>query len=343
MREGAAASLLASAASWGCRVTSWLGPDLLADRLPVLNGRVTASTTQAVPDVLKCTIPRYTVVSGRTVDLLPRDPGAPLARFGQQLDVTLEVGGVDTRLGRYLIGDWDYDEDTITVTAPGLLQLVADDRLLEPTSPRTNGTLVSEFNRLLTGGLTAQFEPSLVNRTVPSTMTWDEDRLAALYDIADSWPAVIRVDQWGQVLVNQPPVIEGNTPVVRVPRKDTRTGAYNVVVARSSADGVTASGYAEVTSGPMSVESYGRVPKFYSSPLLLTDEQCRLAAQAMLPAAVRQSSILPIEMAPDPRLELDDLVEVRRGGIRDWGLIVGTDIPLTPADGAMRIDVGVLA
>jgi hypothetical protein len=76
--------------------------------------------------------------------------------------------------------------------------------------------------------------------------------------------------------------------------------------------------------------------------LLLTDAQCADVAAAQLPEAVRSSSVMAVEMVPDPRIEIDDLVELWRDEDRFWGLVVGTDIPLTPADGAMRVDVGVL-
>ncbi len=51
---------------------------------------------------------------------------AALARFGQQLDVTVIVSSVanasswETRIGRYQISDWaDDDSGAITVTAEG--------------------------------------------------------------------------------------------------------------------------------------------------------------------------------------------------------------------------------
>lgn len=352
MREGPSAARLASAVSWGSRVSSWLGPSLLADSVPVLSGRVTSTVTSSVPDGVSLRVPRFVVSDGRTADLLPTMPDGPLARYGQQLDVSLECDGWLTRTGRFLITDWDYDEETITVKGAGLLQLPADDRLTEPTAPRTGGSFASEFSRMLSSGLTAQFEPGLVNRDIPQTMEWDEDRLANLYEIADAWPAVVRMDPFGGVQVQKPPVAEGvpavtltdgvGGTVVRVPRKDTRSGSYNVVVATSSADGVEARGVAAMTSGPMAVAQYGSVPKFFSSKLLLTDEQCRDAAVAMLPAALRASSVLAVQMAPDPRLELDDFVAVVRDGHTDYGLIVGLDIPLTVGDGEMRVDVGVV-
>lgn len=352
MRAGPDAATLAAAASWGSKVSSWLGGRLLADRVPLLSGRWTTSVTSNVPDKIKFDCARYVVQDGRTVDLLPLQADAALARYGQQLSVTLEVAGVDTRIGRFQIDDWDWDEDTISVTAFGLLKIASDSRLLQPTAPRTGGTLKSEFLRLLPNGMSAEFHPALVDRPVPATMTWDEDRLGALYDIADAWPAVLRMDEWGQVRVLPPPTPVsapvaalkdgvGGT-VVRVPRKDTRQGAANIMVVRSSADGVNAWAQAQVTSGPMAVATYNPVPVFYSSPLLRTQAECLAVAQARLPQIQRASSVLAVEMAPDPRLELDDLVAVIRGDQRDWGLIVGLDVPLTASDGAMRVDVGVL-
>lgn len=347
MRAGPADAQLGSAVSWRPRVASWLGGVLLADGIPVTGGRVTWDGSQKVPDGVTVTVPRF----DRSTDWLPVSADSPLARFGQQLDVTVQVGGFDVRLGRFLIVDWKYDEASITVTGAGLLQIAADARLLDPESPRDDGTLRSEFLRLLPAQMSAQFDPALVNRPVPAAMQWEEERLDALYDIARAWPAVLRMDSWGQVLVKPGPALttpvvsltdgEGGT-VVSVPRQDTRDGVYNIVKASSSADGVTASAVAVTRSGPMAVDRYNPVPKFYSSPLLTTDAQCFATAEQMRLESLRRSSVLNVTMAPDPRLELDDPVEVVRDGFRDWGLITAVDMPLTVHDGDMRIDVGVL-
>ena len=166
---------------------------------------------------------------------------------------------------------------------------------------------------------------SLGDRACPAGFTWDEDRLAALYDIADAWPARIRTDSWGNVMVLPPlpdraePVLtltdgEGGT-VVDAPSADTREGRYNMVVARSSADGVTASGVAKVESGPLAADGdYHPVPMFYSSPLLLTDAECVAAARTRLASVLRPTMIRKVSLAPDPRVELDDCVELRVGG-----------------------------
>ena len=348
MRIGPALKRLETAVSWRPRVSSWLAGRLLQDDIPVLGGRLTWDASKNVPDALTLTVPRFDGLR----DYLPSAPDSPLARYGQQLDVTITVDGVDVRMGRYLVVDWDYDESVIQVSAAGLLQIAADSRLLSSMSPRDDGSLRSEFVRLLPEQMSVQFAPGLVDRAVPGAMSWDEDRLEALWEIADAWPAVVRPDAWGQVVVKPPvsvsadPVLsvrdgEGGT-VVSVPRGDTRDGVYNIVVARSSADGVVASAKAEVTSGPMNVATYNPVPKFYASPLLLTDAQCQATANAMRDESTRRSSVLKVTMAPDPRPELDDTIGVTRDGVLDLGVIVAVDMPLTINDGPMRVDVGVM-
>jgi len=347
MRAGPSEKELSTATSWLPRVQSWLGGTLLDGDIPVLSGRLTWDASNNVPDQLKMTVPRF---DGRK-DYLPSTPDAALARFGQQLDVTIRVGGVDVRMGRYLIVDWSSDESVIQVTAAGLLQIAVDARLLEPTSPRDDGTLRSEFIRLLPGQVSAQFAGGVVDRPIARSMSWDENRIDALWDIADAWPAVLRPDAWGQVIV-KPPVQVSPFPVlsvsdgergtlVSVPRSDTRDGAYNIIVARSSADGVDAQAIAQVTSGPMGVSTYNPVPRFYSSPLLTTVDQCQATANAMRDEAGRRSSILKVTMAPDPRPELDDTIGVTREGVLNLGVVVAVDMPLTVRDGDMRVDVGV--
>lgn len=348
MRNGPTDAQLASAVSWRPKVSSQLNGVVLAESLPVLGGRVVWDSGNKVPDRVSLQVARFDGLR----DYLPTTPDAPLARYGQQLDVTVEVAGVDVRLGRFQIDDWSYDEETISVTGLGLLQIAADSRLLSPLSPRTDGTLLSEFVRMLPPVMSAQFDAGLVNRTVPASMAWNEERLENLWAIADAWPAVLRPDSWGQVVVKLPvqvspfPVLNvtdgvGGT-VVSVPRADERAGSYNIVVARSSADGNDSSAVAQVTSGPMNVATYNPVPKFYASPMLLTDAQCQATANAMRDEATRKSSVLKVTMAPDPRPELDDTIGVTRDGVLDLGVVVAVDMPLTVNDGPMRVDVGVM-
>ena len=358
MRAGPTPSALATSVSYRPMVSSWLGGVVLADELPVLSGKVTWTVGQEVQADLSLTVAGRSVEEGRTRFWRPALPDDPLARFGQVLDVSLLVDGMLVRLGRFQITDWsDGDGGTIEVSGAGMLQAASDDRLTEATGPRDDGTLRSEFARLLPSYMSAQFDPALVDRPCPKAMEWDEDRLAALYEIADAWPARLREDAWGGIVVLPPlpdspsPVLtltngEGGT-VIGAPTSDTREGTYNVFVARSSADGVDVQAIVSVTDGPMNAGgNYLPVPKFFSSPLLLTVDQCRAAATTMRDNSVRSSRIRKVELAPDPRIELDDAIELLLNRdtpreTRERGFVVGVEMPLTVSDGAMRADIAI--
>lgn len=365
MRVGAPDEVLSGAAGWWPVVQSWRGGSLLATDVPVLRGRVSASVSQEVPERLDLTVPRF----ADGTDWLPQSADAPLARFGQELSVSVTmwsaVSGAEyeTRIGRYVITAWDYDDSaaTISLTAKGVLHRVERARLTSPITPRTNGTLVSEARRLLPAGVSAGFSTALTDRACPRSMEWAEDRLGALYEIADAWPARIRTDPWGQVQFLPPladvpaPVISlsdglpyrglpGNQrgTVVGADRADDSAGAYNTVVARSSASDVDIQAVAVQTTGPMSATGpIGPVVKFWSSPLLTDRAQAQASADTMLRNSLWPRRTVPVELVPDPRIDLDDPVELIRDGIRDWGYVSAYDLPLTVADGPMRLDVSV--
>jgi hypothetical protein len=370
MRSGAPTEVLTGAAGWWPIVQSWRGGTMLSRSVPVMRGRVTASVTSQVPERLTLTVPRF---DSDGTDYLPTQETAetaPLAKNGQELFVSVAVWSsvtgsqYETRIGRYLITDWDYSDgaDTIRVTAVGLLQRIADDRLTSPMSPRAGGSLMSEARRLMPVGMAAGFT-GLTDRGCPRSMEWSEDRLGALYEIADAWPARLRTDAWGQVQFLPPlpevpvPVIsltdghpyrglpgDPRATVVGADRSDTRDGAYNQIVARSSATDVDVQAIARQRSGPMAVTGpYGPVTKFWSSPLLTTQGAAQAAADSMLRSSLMPTRIVPVEMVPDPRIDLDDAVALRRDDMNDWGYVVGYDLPLTVLDGSMRLDLAVQA
>jgi hypothetical protein len=285
----------------------------------------------------------------------------PLARFGQQVDVTVVIGSSvsaeswETRVGRFVISDWDDDDaGTVTVKGKGLLRIAQEDALASPISPV--GSFMSEVRRLTPNGVGVSFDAALVDRPCPQSMAWSDTPLKALQEIADAWPALLRTDSWGQVRFRAPlpsvpePVLTfrdgvGGT-LVGAPRKDSREDAYNVVIASSSnTDTADVQGVAMVTAGPMSVNGpYGRVVKKWSSPLISTVGEAQAAAATMLANSTRPAQFVPVRIAPDPRPELDDPVVVLRGDDAPlWGWVTGYDMPLTTVDGDGRIDIGVAA
>ncbi|WP_295837330.1 hypothetical protein [uncultured Microbacterium sp.] len=362
MRNGAPDEVLAGSPMYSARVTSWLGGQLLAESVPIVAGRVTGKASQKVIEELSLSVPRFAAAApGEDVrDWRPgADPRHPLARYGQVLDVTIVVESVvtgqiwETRLGRYQVKDWDDDDaGMITVKGESLLARPRDDGMLSLTSP--TGTLKTEARRLAPAGMGVSFDPALADRPCPAAMSWSKDRLENLQEIADAWPALLRVDAWGQILFRAPlpdvphPVVtlrdgEGGT-LIAAPRSDTRAGAFNVVVASTGKSaGADVQGVAMITSGPMSVNGeYGAVVKEWSSSLLENEAQAQAAARTMLENSARPAQAVPVRIAPDPRLEIDDAVAILRGDDAPlWGWVTAWDIPLTADGGDMRIDVGV--
>lgn len=362
MRYGPPDEVLAGAVGWRCVVSSWLGGRLLSADVPVSRGRITAAVAQqGVTERLALTVPRR----DGEMDWRPGDDAThPLARYGQELQVSIVTSSTvtgqewETRVGRFVITEWDDDEASVSVTGEGMLRRVSDDKLTSPMAPLDGGTLMSEARRLLPLGMSAAFDPALVDRACPAGMAWSEDRLAALQEIANAWPARLRTDEWGQVQFLAPlpmvpsPVLtftdgERGT-LVSAPRSDTRTGSHNRVVARSAAAGTEdVQAIAEVTAGPMSVTGpYGPVTRVWSSPLIRDVSQALAAAQTMLRSSILPTRSIPVQAAADPRVALDDAAAVVRSAGTDaqetpWGWVTGYDLPLTVEDGDMRVDVGV--
>ena len=360
MRPGATDEVMAGVVGYDCIVSSWLGGSLLAASVPVASGRLVCSATQDAPESLTMRVPRFVADAtlGRTFDWLPGDGDAshPLARYGQELDVSVVVrssvtkGDTVTRLARILIQSTrESDNGTVEVSGVGVLRHALTDLLTSPIQP--TGTLASEARRLVPAGMGVSVDPALTDRACPQSMVWSSNRLDALQEIADAWPALLRCDEWGQVRFRAPldaapdPIVtlhdgEGGT-VAGAPRSDSRDAAFNRVIARSSASGVEGVyAVAEVTSGPMAAAGpYRPVTREWASPLIATTDQAAASARTMLGNSPRPAKVLPVTCAADPRYELDDPVAVVVDGVTTWGWIVGIDLPLKATDGDMRVDV----
>ena len=363
LANGPRADVLAGAAGWAPTGASWLDGTLLAESIPIIGGRLSSVRSSKVPETLTFTVPE-------TVDgfsWVPDSPTHPLARFGQQIDLGIDVLAPVTgeinhwRLGRYRVHNWEHDDlaASVTVTCLGVLSRAQEARFLVPETPRVDGTLGSEFRRLMVPGVSVSVDGGLVDRYCPQSFQWPQERIDALYEIADAWPARICTDQWGTVNLLAPlPAVpvplffltdgEGGT-LVSAPRSDTREGLSNVVVCTSSATDSTAlspiRAVAEITSGPLAVTEdgtgYGRVVRYFSSPVIATQPQAQASANTILAESSRSAVVCTVHCAPDPRVALDDPVSVTRAGNTYWGFVVALELPLTIDGGLMRIDVGV--
>ncbi|PZR55218.1 hypothetical protein DNL40_02285 [Xylanimonas oleitrophica] len=362
MRDGAPHSVMSSGYRWEPSIQAW-HPELgmLAAQVPILSGSVSWDVAgKGVPESCTLTVPRYSVEDGRRRDWLPGDDTAhPLATYGQWLAlavvVTSAVTGTQyvTRLAACRVQAWEEQDDgSVRVSGVGLLQRATDDQILVPRSPGPGSTLASELRRMLPAGMVALIDPALPSIDVTPGKQWSGDRLAALYEIADTWPARMRPDADGNVQLLPPlpdspapvvtyrdgePTRDGAMPtLVSAPRAGSRTGVFNSWTVMSSITGDDGQPLArtepiEATAGPYAVATYGRVNAAWSSDLITSEAQAYAAGRKKLAEGLRPARVVDVQIAPDPRPEPDDAVRVVRDGVTRTGYVLGGTVDLLGA------------
>lgn len=305
------------------RAEAWLDGQLLADDIPVADGSEERDRSINVPERISLTVPRR----DRGTNWDPRAVDDPLAAFGQQLHISygIDLGNgtfewIDR--GWFLITSSDTDGDSVSVTCQGLLTFIDEAKFVAPYQPASGDTLASTVQGLVEPALTVTFAGSLTDRSVPLGMQWDSDRLGALTEVLDAWPADARVTEDGYLLVE--PVVDIGTSVLsltdgiggtvmRWKGTSTRDSAFNVVVAQGEdSNGNQLVGTAYDTTSPYRVGgpfSPLPVPYFYSSSLLTTVAQCRNAASSALTRLRRTADRqMEVTMLPHPGLQLGDTI-----------------------------------
>ncbi len=349
-------ALLSGAVVWEPVVSSWLGGSWLAN-VPVDSGTVTWSTGRDVPGSLDLTVPR--VHGGR--DWRPGlDDDHPLAAKGQVLHVAVRVSSVSGAQswvipwGQFMITKAEPDAGAVRVAGVSMTERLVRARLRTPTAPRTGGTLATELRRLLPASMGLDVDPALTDRACPD-MAWGESRIGAVQEIAAAWPARLREDAHGGMralppLDGVPDPVDTLTDgvggtVVGAYESDDSSGVTNVVVARGQetdeAGRPTFQAEAEQTTGPFAVDRFGESVAFFASPLIDSPVAAQAAASTRLASLTRAARTIPVTLAPDPRWDLDDAVEVLADGQRWWGWVSGLTLPLTTDGGDMRMDVEV--
>lgn len=339
-------------------VESWLGGQLLAADIPVDAATEETDRSLRVPERVSFAIPR----ADRGVAWSPIRDEHPLAANGQTLRVKIGVGlDLNTvewfQRGVFLIQDSVAEEDTVTVNTVGLLTYIDEARLVSPFQP--TGTLVSTLRALIEPALTVVVDAALVDRSVPAAINFDEDRLGAVMELLDAWPADAYVDPAGFLQVTGS--VQSGTPVlaltdgaggtvITASGSSTREGAANVVVARGTAsDGgqIQAVAY-DTTGGPKSYASAFNalpVPRFFASPLLTTLAQCDAAAATMLTRLRRATGReFAVSMVPHPGMQVGDVVTIDTADYR--GLVCTVEaltLPYLADGGPMTITVRAVA
>lgn len=134
-----------------------------------------------------------------------------------------------------------------------------------------------------------------------------------------------------------------NGVLVSAIRSISRDGVYNAVVATGEpvAELPAVIGYAyDQTPGSPTYfgGGFGKVPRFFSSPFLLTAEQCNKAAASILMQARGVPYSVSFGMVPNPALELWDVVKIRYEEGLDENHIIDTMRLALSVEGEMTVD-----
>lgn len=353
--SAAAASMLTGTAfEVHCRVTSWRDGVPLAE-VPVEAATETVDRSLAVPEMIRLTVPR--VDNDGYVWDPAGDAAHPLGHYGQRLVAEVGIGvpgaGVEwLSRGEYLIQDTAVDGDVVTVTATGLLQLLAEARFVAPFQPAAAATVHTVIRSLVEPALTVDLTaaPASSQTIGASGTVWDSDRLAALGECLDAIGAEAAVRDGVLVVTaaTDPTVAvlaltdgAGGT-VVSWAGSGSRDGLYNLVVAQ----GESSTGAPLQAQVPVPGPVFNPLPVPYThySPLLTTAAACTAAANTVRRRlAGRGPGTVTATAVPDPRLQDGDCVAVTGAGlIEALGVVEQLVLPWTAGAGEMTVGVRVL-
>lgn len=294
------------------------------------------------------------------VGMWPSSPSDLITPYGPELWVRrgIEYGNGQREwvsLGYHKIYSVEQDEapdGPIRIAARDRMAGLVDARMLAPVQFNPNHTVRQFFDRLVLevypwAVIEYDFLPEAI--AVNRTIVVEEDRYAALFDMARSLGRVMYWDHAGKLQIRKPPDVATpayevsygrNGVLVEMSRSLTRDGVYNAVVAQGEApDDKPPVRAVARDMNPVSPTywygPFGQVPRYYSSPFITNTEQAASAAAAMLARSIGLPYSVDFTAVPNPALEPLDRVRIRYRDGSTVHVVQTLTIPLTPS-GAME-------
>lgn len=336
------------------------GPDPAGETIQVLSGDVQFDATAAVWSSMSLETLGINETDYRS--LFPRFADSLLAPYGNEIYLRY---GIDTGpetiwtpLGYYRVDDTEQSgssDGPIRLTGPDRWQGLADARLVIPRQYQSNrpvGSVVEDLVLDVYPAAVIAWDDDTDQRALGRDLIIEEDRAGALRDIATSHGKVIFWDSEGVLRIETAPDPETIVWDVRAgwggalvssSRRVSREGMYNGVVVRGEgATGAPALGIAVdvgVSSPTRWGGRFGMVPRFYSSPLVTTNEGGFAAAASILRRSIGMPYSVDFGTVPNPALRPRQAVRItQRDGNREIHLVDTLRIPLTggPMTGTTR-------
>lgn len=254
----------------------------------------------------------------------------------------------------YNVEQDDAPRGPVRVAARDRMSGIIDARLEQPVQFLAGASVETVFDTLVLDvypDATIEYDFDAASTTFPGSHVTEQDRFAFLADIVKALGKVWFWDYRGVLVVKDPPdpgspvwdVNHGkNGVLVTASRERTREGVYNSVVATGEAPGEDvpalaiardiAAGSPTRWGGP-----FGKVPRFYSSPFITTNEQAATAAASLLTRSRGLPYSVSFTTVVNAALEVLDPIRVSYKGVGrfETHVIDKLTLPLT-ADEAMR-------
>lgn len=263
-------------------------------------------------------------------------------------------------LGYHRINDVEQSQapnGPIQITGYDRMAGIIDAKLVAPLVWPAGTAIGDIFDFMVTDvypTATIEFDDAGFASTVlPTQQMAESDRYKFLNDIAKSYGKIMYWDYRGVLVVEDPPdpqesvwsVNAGQGGVlISMARALNREGVFNAVVVRGESTNANAPVRAlafdnDVNSPTYYFGPFGKVPTFYSSSLVTTEEQALVAAQAILKQTIGLPQFADFTAVPNPALEPLDIVEINHVDGIDFHVIESLNVPLVaqqPQNGTTR-------
>lgn len=333
------------------RAEAWLG-GVLQGTVDVGGGTVSATARNRVRRTLSLTVPESLFPAGGTGLLTPYGTELRVYRGINYGDHTEEVpvfrGRVDD------VDDRNRFDGVAEVAASDYGATLNDARFEQPRAAPAGWATTAEITALITEAVPGATVVRTGTRdgTVAAGLSWDRDRGQAVDDLATS----IGVEVWagpdGTWHIGDPSSLDqpavwtltdgADGTVVSDQRTVSRKGVFNcVIVILERADGSTPIQVTVTDNDPTSPTyiggPFGRVPRFYRSPLVTTELQARTAGQALLLRSTSLTRTRVVTCVPNPALEIGDRIDLSVAGTTEPHIVDAIGLPLGTDSPAMSI------
>lgn len=281
--------------------------------------------------------------------------GSLLSVYGNELFVErgLQLGaGVEEwvsqgyfRIDR--VSQADAPDGELRVTGSDRMSGIVDGRPVAPihfTAATTVGTAVAQLVLDIYPDATIVWDDATNLLPLGRAITIEDSRYQGLRDLVAAFAKVVWWNHRGELAIAAPP--QDTDPVwdinagaggvlIQVDREQSREGVYNGAVVTGEGADTTAPARAVVVDDNPDSPTYwggrfGKVPRFFASPLITTDAQAEAAGRTMLRAHSGVPYLLDFDTVPNPGLEPDDPIAITTRSGTELHVIRTLTTPLVP-------------